>query len=104
MSTDADNQPNKKTWFRQWVGVFAGAAFGFLLISLFPTLADRFSSFSVVIWCAVLGGVLTSLGGFMRAGAALTRSDNQWLNLAVGLGIPVIILIFIAALILIFQQ
>ena len=44
------------------------------------------------------------LGGFMRAGAALTRSDNHWLNLAVGLGIPVILLIIFAALITFLQR
>jgi hypothetical protein len=48
---------------------------------LFPALQERFSLFSVVLWSAVIGGVLTSLGGFMRAGAALTRSDNHWLFL-----------------------
>jgi hypothetical protein len=47
----------------------------------------------VVIWCAVLGGVLTSLDGFISAGAALTRSENRWVNLVVGLGIPIILLI-----------
>jgi hypothetical protein len=104
MSTEENKQPDKRNWIRQWVGVIAGAAIGLILITLFPSLADRFSTFTVVIWCAVLGGVLTSLGGFMRAGAALTRSDNHWLNLAVGLGIPVIILIIFAALILILQR
>lgn len=104
MSTEENPQGDRKNWLRQWVGVIAGAAIGFLLITLFPSLADRFSTFTVLIWCAVLGGVLTSLGGFMRAGAALTRSDNHWLNLAVGLGIPVIILIIFAALITILQR
>ena len=88
-------QHKRKSWRRQWVGVFAGAAIGLALNVLFPPLADRFSSFSVVIWCAVLGGVLTSLDGFIRAGAALTRSENRWLNLSVGLGIPILILILL---------
>ncbi|MCJ7657934.1 MAG: hypothetical protein MUO67_02170 [Anaerolineales bacterium] len=103
-TTEEDKQSNKKSWLRQWVGAFAGAALGFVIIALFPSLADRFSTFTIVIWCAVLGGVLTSLGEFMRAGAALTRSENPWLNLAVGLGIPVGILIIIAVLIIILQQ
>ena len=92
-------QIKSKSWRRQWVGVFAGAAIGLALNVLFPPLADRFSPFSVVIWCAVLGGVLTSLDGFNRAGAALTRSENRWLNLLVGLGIPVLILILFGLLI-----
>lgn len=104
MSTEENQQGDKRSWLRQWVGIIAGAALGFLLITLFPSLADRFSTFTIVIWCAVLGGVLTSIGGFMRAGAALTRSDNHWLNLAVGLGIPVIILIIFAALITILRR
>ena len=104
MSTEENPQGDKKNWLRQWVGIIAGAGIGFLLITLFPSLADRFSTFTVLIWCAVLGGVLTSLGGFMRAGAALTRSDNHWLNLAVGLGIPVILLIIFAALITFLQR
>lgn len=103
-TTEEDKQSNKKSWLRQWVGAFAGAALGFVIIALFPSLADRFSTFTIVIWCAVLGGVLTSLGGFMSAGAALTRSENPWLNLAVGLGIPVGILIIIAVLIIILQR
>jgi len=90
----SSNQDNKK-WGRQWVGIFGGAAVGWALVMLFPALQERFSLFSVVLWSAVIGGVLTSLGGFMRAGAALTRSDNHWLNLAIGLGIPALILLII---------
>jgi len=104
MTTEEDKQRKRKSWLRQWVGAFAGAALGLVLITFFPSLAERFSTFSVVIWCAVLGGVLTSLGEFMRAGAALTRSENQWLNLAVGLGIPVCILIIFGVLIIILQK
>jgi protein-S-isoprenylcysteine O-methyltransferase Ste14 len=104
MSTEENPQGARKKWLRQWAGAIAGAAIGFLLITFFPSLADRFSTFTVLIWCAVLGGVLTSLGDFMRAGAALTRSDNHWLNLAVGLGIPIIILTLFAALITILRR
>ncbi len=104
MTTEEDQQSNRKSWLRQWVGAFAGAALGLALITLFPSLADRFSTFTIVMWCAVLGGVLTSLGEFVRAGAALTRSENHWLNLAVGLGIPVVILIIFGVLIIILQK
>jgi hypothetical protein len=101
MTTEEDKKNYKKSWLRQGVGAIAGAAIGFVLIALFPSLAERFSTFTVVIWCAALGGVLTSLGDFMRAGAVLTRSENPWLNLAVGLGIPVAILIIVGVLIII---
>ena len=84
-----------KKWGRQWVGIFSGAAIGWILTIIFPILEQRFSLLTVVLWTAVVGGVLTSLGDFMRAGAALTRRDNRALNLAVGLGIPALILVAI---------
>jgi len=90
-------QDNKK-WGRQWVGIFAGAAVGWVLASLFPALEQQFGLNSVILWSAAIGGVLTSLGGFMRAGAALTRRENPWLNLAVGLGIPILLLLIIMLL------
>ncbi len=77
------------------MGIFGGAAVGWVLVTLIPALEQRFSLFSVVLWCAAIGGVLTSLGGFMRAGAALTRRENPWLNLAVGLGMPILLLAII---------
>ena len=81
-----------KKWRRQWVGIFAGAAVGWILTIIFPGLEQRFSLLTVVLWSAVIGGVLTSLDSFMRAGAALTRRDNRALNLGIGLGIPILIL------------
>jgi hypothetical protein len=89
-----------KKWGRQWVGIFAGAAVGWTLTIIFPGLEQRFSLLTVVLWSAVIGGVLTSLDGFMRAGAALTRRDNRALNLAVGLGIPILI---VAVIFLLFR-
>jgi hypothetical protein len=83
-------------WIRQWVGIIGGGAVGWLLTIIFPGLEESFSLITVVLWCAVIGGVLTSLGDFMRAGAALTRRENPWLNMAVGLGIPIILLVVIA--------
>jgi hypothetical protein len=77
---------------RQWVGVFGGAVVGWLLTLIFPELEQRFSLITVVLWSAVIGGVLTSLGDFMRAGAVFTRRDNPALNLAVGLGVPILLL------------
>jgi hypothetical protein len=91
------NQDQNK-WVRQWVGIFGGGAVGWLLTIIFPVLEQRFSLITVVLWCAVIGGVLTSLSGFMRAGAALTRRENPWLNLAVGLGIPIVLLLLITLL------
>ena len=84
-----------KKWRQQWVGIFAGAVVGWILTFIFPALEQRFSLLTVVMWSAVIGGVLTSLDSFMRAGAALTRRDNRALNLAVGLGIPILLLVVI---------
>jgi hypothetical protein len=88
---------NKKLskWGRQWAGVITGAAVGWILTIIFPDLEQRFSLLTVLLWSAVVGGVLASLGDFMRAGAVLTRSDNRALNLTVGLGIPILILALI---------
>ena len=84
-----------KKWGRQWVGILSGAAVGWIITIIFPALEHRFSLLTVVLWSAVIGGVLTSLDDFRRAGAALTRRDNRVLNLAVGLGLPILILVVI---------
>ena len=81
-----------KKWGQQWVGIFSGAAVGWILTIIFPALEQRFSLISVILWYAVIGGVLTSPDSFMRTGAALTRRDNRSLNLGVGLGIPILLL------------
>lgn len=80
---------------RQLVGLIGGAAAGLAMSVFFPPLAERFGLFPLVLWGSIVGGVLTSLGGFSRAGKALTRSDNPYLNLLVGLGLPLLILLLI---------
>lgn len=90
-----NSSKRKKNWRRQWVGIIGGAAVGWLLTAVFPELEQRFSLLTVVLWTAAVGGVLTSLGDFMRAGAALTRRDNPTLNLVVGLGIPILLLVIL---------
>lgn len=91
----AFRDPRADKWMRQWVGAFTGAALGWLMTVLFPDLALRFSVLTVVLWGAAIGALLASLGWFVRAGAVLTRRTNPWLNLAVGLGIPALVLILI---------
>jgi hypothetical protein len=80
---------------RQMIGLIGGAVAGLAAALLFPALGENFGLFTVALWGAVLGGVLTSLGAFLRAGKALTRNDNPYLNLLVGLGLPVLILLLI---------
>ena len=88
-------KPGDKKWGRQWVGIFGGAAVGWALTVVFPGLVEHYSLLSVLLWSAAIGGVLTSLDGFRRAGAALTRRDNRVLNLVVGLGIPFFLLLIL---------
>jgi hypothetical protein len=78
-------------FIRQTVGILFGAGVGYLLAVLFPTLAERVSLFSLVLICAALGGVIASLEGFTRAGAAPTHRENPALNLLVGLGLPALL-------------
>ena len=86
-------KPGGKKWGRQWVGIFGAAAIGWALTLVIPGLEERFGMLTVLLWSAAIGGILTSLDGFMRAGAALTRRDNRALNLLVGLGIPILLLV-----------
>ena len=86
-------KPGGKIWGRQWVGIFGGAAIGWALTLVIPGLDERFGMLTVLLWSAAIGGILTSMDGFMRAGAALTRRDNRALNLLVGLGIPILLLV-----------
>ena len=86
---------SNRKWGRQWVGIFGGAALGWGLTIIFPWIAERYSLLTVLLWSAAIGGILTSLDGFMRAGAALTRRDNRRLNLLVGLGIPILLLLIL---------
>lgn len=87
----------KGYWKKQWLGVLAGAAIGLALGALFPGLQRQLGGlFYLVLWSGVVGGVLTNLDGFIRAGAAVTRTEKRGINLLVGLGIPVLIVVLFA--------
>ncbi|HEX6305423.1 MAG TPA: hypothetical protein VFZ76_14610 [Anaerolineales bacterium] len=90
----ASLEREKGYWKKQWLGVLAGGALGLALGVLFPGLPKQFGGLlSLVLWSGVIGSVLTNLNGFVRAGAALTHSENRGINLLVGLGIPVLIVV-----------
>jgi len=93
----ASNQ-NRPNWGKQWVGAFAGAVLGWALVVVFPALEQKFSLLTVILWCAAMGAALTNLDGFTRAGATLTHRQNNQLNLIVGLGLPVLVLLLITLL------
>ena|SRR3990170_8030954 len=95
MPASKQDRPN---WGKQWVGAFAGAVLGWGLVVIFPALEQRFSLLTVILWCAAMGAALTNLDGFTRAGAALTRRQNYQLNLIVGLGLPILLLLLITLL------
>jgi hypothetical protein len=82
-------------WGRQWVGVFAGAAAAWALLLVFPSLQDRISLFSAILWGGAIGAAAVSLDRFEKAGAALTRRNNRTLNLGIGFGIPIILLVIL---------
>jgi hypothetical protein len=94
----ASKKTDRPDWRRQSWGAGFGAIAGLLLAQLVPSLAARYSALSLALWFAALGAVLASLEGFARAGAALTHSENRWLNLLVGLGVPVLFLVLIVIL------
>jgi hypothetical protein len=94
----AKQKPERVNWNRQLLGAWAGGLAGLVLSLVFPPLAQRIGILNVVIWSAALGAALASLEGFIRAGAALTHSQNRALNLLVGLGLPALVLLFIAML------
>jgi hypothetical protein len=71
---------------------------GWALVVIFPALEQRFSLLTVILWGSAIGAALTNLDGFIRAGAALTRRPNNRLNLIVGLGLPVLVLLLITLL------
>jgi len=92
----AEDHANRSSWRRQWIGALAGAAVGWVLAWLFPALEQRFSLFSIILWCGAIGAALTNLEGFASAGATLTRRDIRALNLLVGLGIPALLLLLVS--------
>ena len=94
----AEGKAYRSNWRRQWLGALVGAAIGWALASAFPALEQRFSLFTIILWCGAIGAALTNLEGFERAGAALTRQENRAINLAVGLGLPMLLLLLISIL------
>jgi hypothetical protein len=95
----SEGKAYRSNWRRQWIGALVGAALGWALASAFPVLEQRFRLFTIVLWCGAIGAALANLEGFVRAGAALTRRENRALNLAVGLGVPMLFLLLISVLI-----
>ncbi len=69
-------------------GLALGLVAAWIVGSLLPALPQRFTWMTVMLWSAALGASLFGWQSYERAGKALTRSGNRWLNTAVGAGIP----------------
>jgi len=83
---------SKQNWGRQWLGVIAGAIVGLLVGVFLPDFANQIGLFPLVLWSAILGGVLASLEEIIGAGAVISRQQNRLLNLIVGLAVPALLL------------
>lgn len=91
-SEDKDVQ-RKELRRNQVFGTIIGVIGGLMSGNFWPVLPASLGWGGVILWGAVIGATLGSLGQFARAGKILTRSDNQLLNMAVALSVP---LLFIA--------
>ena len=80
---------------RNYIGVFAGIGLGLVFASFIPWLRDQVDFFNLILWSGAIGIAAANIGQFAKAGAALTRSENNWLNFLVGLGLPVIFLLLV---------
>ncbi len=80
---------------RQVWGLFLGVSLGMMLAAVVPAIREQFSPVWVIILGGAIGSGLASLEQFERAGAALTKSENRVLNFAIGLGIPLGLLLML---------
>jgi hypothetical protein len=90
-------QKRRRNFRRELVGMFAGIGLAMAISSLIPEIRENSRLGVVILWGGAIGGAVVSLDRFERAGAALTKKENRPLNYAVGLGIPVILLIILFA-------
>ncbi len=67
------------------IGMLAGALLGIVAVGLGNTFGYALVLSDGLFWGAVIGGVLAGVPQFASSGAILTRSENQILNLLVGL-------------------
>jgi cell division protein FtsW (lipid II flippase) len=99
MKSNSQPQPNiKRSWKQQFFGVFAGIGAGLIIMSVFPDFAESVGRPRLMLFCAALGGILLSISGYEQAGKVLTRSDKRWLNIMVGLGLPLLVIAVVGVL------
>ncbi len=86
-------QIRRKNFQKELLGIFAGIGLAMAISALLPSIRENVSLGVVILWGGALGGIVVSLERFERAGAALTKKENRPLNYAIGLGIPLVILL-----------
>lgn len=82
----------------QVIGVLAGLLGGVMTAGLWPAIpaAMPLGMGGVMAWGAAIGAILGSLPQMARLGRLITRSDNELLNGAVALSIPLLIILLVA--------
>jgi hypothetical protein len=80
---------------RQFVGMGGGVVLAILLVNLWPNVLDYIQLGNLLTWFAILGASILSWQQIERAGAALTRRDDRVLNLLVGFGVPIILILVV---------
>lgn len=95
--TSNDKETQRKELRRnQVIGTVVGIIGGVMSGNFWPVLPANVGWGGVILWGAVIGATLGSLSQFARAGRILTRSDNEILNTAVALSVPLLIIALIA--------
>jgi hypothetical protein len=88
-------QVRQRRFKREIVGMFLGISVALILGALLPEINENYSLGIVVLWGGALGGFVASYERFEQAGAILTRGENRGLNLLIGAGLPVGLLVLI---------
>ncbi|GEM_PF-2241257 len=95
---DRERVVRRRNFRREIIGIFLGVSGAMVISSLLPVVRQNVSLATVMLWGGAFGGVAASFPRFEKAGAALTKGDNRVLNYAIGLGIPLIVLLLLALL------
>ena len=80
---------------KEIVGIFLGIGAALIVGALVPAVNENYSLGIVVLWGGAIGGFLASYERFEQAGAMLTRSENRALNLLIGAGLPIGLLVIV---------
>lgn len=91
-------QAQRRQYRRELLGIAGGIGLAMAVGAAVPAIRENVSLELMILWGGAIGGVVMSLERFERAGAGLTRRENRALNFAVGLGVPMVLLLVLLAL------